>query len=121
MDFEKVSGTFAFDLPIIFDLKTADSMKNLADGEYILQVKLVSEKGNLSCEKKILFAGDRFEKISADSKTLKKRFDLLEPKLDRNRKFALRVKLAELNHAIAGSRLEDSEKIISELKTELKE
>ena len=65
-------------------------------------------------------AGRKLERISLDSEVLKKQFGQLEKKLSRDRKFAIRVKLAELKRTIAGSRLENAEKIISELKTEMK-
>ena len=105
---------------MVFPLKTTGSVKDFADGEYILNVDLVSEKGNLSCRKKIVFSGRKLERISLDCEVLKKQFGQLEKKLPRDRKFAIRVKLAELKRTIAGSRLENAEKIISELKTEMK-
>ena len=120
MDFRKVSGTAAFDLPMVFNLKPVGNVNGFADGAYTLKVDLVSEKGNLSCRKKIVFSGRKLERISLDSEVLKKQFGQLEKKLSRDRKFAIRVKLAELKSAIAGSRLENAEKIISELKTEMK-
>ena len=103
-----------------FSLKTAKSVKDLADGEYTIKVNILSANGNISCERKVKFAGRIIEKLSADCNSLAKKLDELEKKISTDARFALLVKLGELKKAISSNKLDAASKIAAELKTEMK-
>ncbi len=120
MDFSDAKDKIAFDLPAAFSLKTAKSVKDLADGEYTIKVNILSANGNISCERKVKFAGRIIEKLSADCNSLAKKLDELEKKISTDARFALLVKLGELKKAISSNNLDAASKIAAELKTEMK-
>ena len=120
MDFVKAGNTIAFDLPAAFALKTAKSVKDLADGIYTVKVNVLSKNGNISYEKNVKFAGKTIEKLSAKSIALAKKLDAMEKKLSTDARFALLVKLGELKRAISSNLLADAEKIADELAKEMK-
>ena len=120
VDFVKAGNTIAFDLPAAFALKTAKSVKDLADGIYTVKVNVLSKNGNISYEKNVKFAGKTIEKLSAKSIALAKKLDAMEKKLSTDARFALLVKLGELKRAISSNLLADAEKIADELAKEMK-
>lgn len=119
-DFVKDGKEIAFDLPAAFTLKTAKSVKDLADGVYTVKVDVLSGNGNISYEKSVKFAGKTIEKLSAKSTGLAKKLDAMEKKLSTDARFALLVKLGELKKAISSNLLSDAEKIADELAKEMK-
>ena len=119
-DFVKVQGEVAFDLPGAFLLKTEKSVADFDDGEYVLKVEATSANGNIACEKKVTFAGKAVAKLSAESKALARKLEEKDKSISTDKRFALLVKLGELKSAISSNKLADAERLVEELKSELK-